>query len=1034
MFSVVVHGRNDAHGYNLHRRVALSLNAVASLLDGDDEMIFVDWNTPDILPTLPEAIADTLTAATRQRLRVLRVREARHARFATRTHLPVLDPVARNVALRRVAPTSRWFLSTTTDMIFVPRRETASWRDLLGDLPDGLYHCPRFDLPEFLWEGLDRRDPATAIAEAGRLGTALRLDEVVLADPAVLFDGPGDFQLFPCAAAAAVHGFDERMLYTYHMDSNLARRLGPPRSVGDRLRAYHCSHYRVGSVHHAQTRVENDTGRFVYGVTDPAIPEQAESWGMAGEDIEEIRLTHTGPRPDRRQVMAAAVERVLTRQPPAPVATISATADRFNDLSYDINHVLAFLADLLTTLPPGTDVGVCATDPVVVARLTELWREAGLTGALLVETAIAAGLGDGAAGLSPLERHEWLTRPGAFLFAVPAAPFTAVPSAAPAAAAVPAAADDLRIWDADHQARLYPVAAAFLAVVDAERQRPAALPSRRIIVVNAINNALEAPVGERLSTVYTPFTSRVRQGTVPRPQPADIGLFAGWLTTRLQRPTPVPYAEVAAARDLLLAVAGGAEPEAIPPACAALLEAPGFAAACGIDPARLPMIGARIAGLLQTRRAAVALPLVLPGSRGGLPALSKICDPEDWEIPAWFACLTALDEGERSRNVFCRHRAAWETAHLLYGLRREAAARPVRRILVAADHPEPFHARLTDRLTDRLTGPPAGQVAGQPMGRTAGATVRVDVQLLKDRASPHPGTYVCPGALLYWPAVPADSGHQDSPGHAAADYDAVVLPRHVAPTGGVCSLIPWLAWADARLASGGLLILSGEVTLGGATGPGCLDARLVADGRLGHEIAAATGFEPADSGDWSVSVSTVDCATGGNLPHMAVRHANSIQTTAIWALRKRHQTPAAAWAMLASRLSALAPVDLWPDTAVLDGRTGGAAGFRESLPFPLPLGRYALHIAATLTDNPDSDPAHPTPVLRAPVLRAVITAASGTTLAWRDFFAEDLAPTAALPFDLPGPAGDGRIKIRLHAAKGAIVQLTAVSLLMATET
>ena len=32
MISVILYGRNDAHGYNLHKRAAISLNCVAQVL------------------------------------------------------------------------------------------------------------------------------------------------------------------------------------------------------------------------------------------------------------------------------------------------------------------------------------------------------------------------------------------------------------------------------------------------------------------------------------------------------------------------------------------------------------------------------------------------------------------------------------------------------------------------------------------------------------------------------------------------------------------------------------------------------------------------------------------------------------------------------------------------------------------------------------------------------------------------------------------------------------------------------------------
>ena len=95
---ILVYGRNDSYGYNLHERSALGLNCIAELLtDPKDEILFVDYNTPNDLPTFPEAIRDTLTKTARQKLRVLRVRSYIHERFANRTPLSVLPAIARNV-------------------------------------------------------------------------------------------------------------------------------------------------------------------------------------------------------------------------------------------------------------------------------------------------------------------------------------------------------------------------------------------------------------------------------------------------------------------------------------------------------------------------------------------------------------------------------------------------------------------------------------------------------------------------------------------------------------------------------------------------------------------------------------------------------------------------------------------------------------------------------------------------------------------------------------------------------------------------
>src|SRR5262245_62064877 len=116
MISTVVYGRNDSHGYNLHKRAAINLNCIAELLSAyGDELLFVDYNTPDELPTFIEAIYDTLTARARRILRVFRVRAEIHERlYRNRTHLSVIEPIARNVAIRRSNPTNRWILATST--------------------------------------------------------------------------------------------------------------------------------------------------------------------------------------------------------------------------------------------------------------------------------------------------------------------------------------------------------------------------------------------------------------------------------------------------------------------------------------------------------------------------------------------------------------------------------------------------------------------------------------------------------------------------------------------------------------------------------------------------------------------------------------------------------------------------------------------------------------------------------------------------------------------------------------------------------
>jgi hypothetical protein len=382
VISVIVYGRNDAHGYNLHRRAALSLNCIAEVLtDPDDEIVFVDYNTPDELPTFVEALADTLTERCLGLLRVIRVPAAIHEeRFAARTHLPAIEPVARNAGIRRANPSNRWLLSTNTDMIFLPQSDQ-SLSAICGELPDGFYGLPRYELPEWLWERLPRSEPGRAMAEIERLGPGLRLDEPTVSNEWIRFDAPGDFQLILRDDFLAIDGLDEEMLLGYHVDSNLSRRMlfqrGSIESLGERLAGYHCNHNREPTVYHGTETVANDLERFVAAIDQPRLPAQRESWGLADVALEEVALRErSGPR------FAAALAAAIPdgSGPPTP----SDAARVPFELTYDSGHVLPFVADSLAVSSPDAVIGYLGANPVLEKMLATAVEQLGFAGPLAV--------------------------------------------------------------------------------------------------------------------------------------------------------------------------------------------------------------------------------------------------------------------------------------------------------------------------------------------------------------------------------------------------------------------------------------------------------------------------------------------------------------------------------------------------------------------------------------------------------------------------------------------------------------------------
>lgn len=294
IISVIVYGRNDSYGYNLHKRVALSLNNLASLLrDDSDEIIFVDYNTSRGFPSLPEAIADTLTEDATQKLRILRFTEAQHNSLRIQTHLKVLEPHARNIALRRSLPNNRWVLCTNTDMIFVPRNGK-SLTENVAELGDGHYGLPRFELPEGLWETLDRREPQETISQVTRWGVEYSLNNVALSWEPHRFDAPGDFQLMLREDLWRVDGFDERMTLGWHVDSNISRRIsmlrGPTKDLSERLLGYHCDHTRQETPMHKAGAPQNSTTKFIDFVSKPGLPGQRNRWGAPDKSVQDFSL------------------------------------------------------------------------------------------------------------------------------------------------------------------------------------------------------------------------------------------------------------------------------------------------------------------------------------------------------------------------------------------------------------------------------------------------------------------------------------------------------------------------------------------------------------------------------------------------------------------------------------------------------------------------------------------------------------------------------------------------------------------------
>lgn len=327
---------------------------MAEVLTGpDDEILFVDYHTPRGMPTLPEAIDDTLTDRAISLMRVFRVTPELHmASVGDRSRLPISEPHARNTAIRRARP-GNWILSTNTDMVFVPRGE-GSLTDLVADLDGDAYCLPRFEIPEWLWEAVPRNDPRQMINVLHDWGERIGLDEVTLGHDWILYDAPGDFQLVRRTLIEDVHGFDEEMIHGWHVDSNLWRRIynrtGYIGTLYPDIAGYHTNHNRTLTRLMAAQPTGNDLVKFVYEVQHSSLPKQADSWGFAYEEIQEVLLRRTDPYPLLRASSARAASQS------GPLIT-SDTRGQISVLNYDARHILPFALDPLIAEKPRPSLG-----------------------------------------------------------------------------------------------------------------------------------------------------------------------------------------------------------------------------------------------------------------------------------------------------------------------------------------------------------------------------------------------------------------------------------------------------------------------------------------------------------------------------------------------------------------------------------------------------------------------------------------------------------------------------------------------------
>jgi hypothetical protein len=367
--SVIVYGRNDGHGYNLHKRVAISLNCIAEKLDHeDDEIIFVDWNSPEHLPTLIEDIFDTLTSNAQSRIRTFRVRSNIHDEISPRdSKRPTIEPFARNVGIRRSNTKNNWILNTNTDMLFLS--QAGSLSTLISQLPKGFYNAYRYEIPEYLWNSTSRLHPSEFIDQVHKWRGSARLTRKVFLqrEDHKVPDGPGDFQLAPRETFFELNGFPESMRYGWHVDSAMSQllvgKLGFPIILEEnQLEGFHCNHLRHLTHFHTSNEKQN---KYEYG---DSVVLSEDNWGLIDREIEEINV------PNLNLNIQETIKKLRFDSSVRPESSLDVVTDIF----YPTELTLTFLVDLLVTKQVNSHVRYLGFNQGVSKQLSEIAKGFGL--------------------------------------------------------------------------------------------------------------------------------------------------------------------------------------------------------------------------------------------------------------------------------------------------------------------------------------------------------------------------------------------------------------------------------------------------------------------------------------------------------------------------------------------------------------------------------------------------------------------------------------------------------------------------------
>ncbi len=302
--AALIYGRND--GYKEDERLIVHLN---SLLDTFDEVLYLDWNSPDHKGSLLENIRNQINKTNRLKHYVIpesivkeitsNIHEGNplalkpfNPDFTTRG-IPqaqaCIATICYNILLRRTD--ADWVVCTTNDII-APKKENLN-NFLNKANKNTFYTLSRrdFDIKDLQNYGFNNwekyRDILDKTSQARHYVPGVPA-KVTQNDNWSLINCCGDFQLAHRDVWKSIQGFEENMVYACYADTNIQKKAvlkGYGLEAIFDVPLYHMSHIGMGNTPGVSPskQVYNDKWKWVENFN---YSENNENWGFNNIEIE----------------------------------------------------------------------------------------------------------------------------------------------------------------------------------------------------------------------------------------------------------------------------------------------------------------------------------------------------------------------------------------------------------------------------------------------------------------------------------------------------------------------------------------------------------------------------------------------------------------------------------------------------------------------------------------------------------------------------------------------------------------------------